>query len=188
MTVWRLNKKKKELFTYLFPSSPAFFSSFIPLLVSSPSSPALPLGLGELLAVWMLALYCEHSLIDSLLPTASQASQHGAPGFLATRSGQHTQEEEKKKKTEEERRLWLNRGTKTESVYKKRLSKFPEASSRIICFSLPLCRSAPRSSHSRRRSMAYSTSLHLSCFKIVLLCLFSAGDDPFTDPQFSCLS
>lgn len=179
-------EKKNDPFTYLFPPSSAAFSPFIPLLASSPSSPALPHGLGELLAVWMLALYCEHSLIDSLLPTASQASQHGVPGCLATLSGQHAQGDKKKRKKSNGDSDWTEEPRRRASI--KRLSKFPEASSRIICFSLPLCRSVPRSSHSQRRSMAYSTSLHLSCFKIVLLCLFSAGDDPFTDSPFSRLS
>lgn len=66
--------------------SPTFlwlFSPFFPFLVSPPSIPPLlhlpSHGLGELLAIWMLAVYCEHSLIASVLPTASRASQHGAP-------------------------------------------------------------------------------------------------------------
>lgn len=43
---------------------------------SPPLTP--PHGLREVLAIWMLLLHCERSLIASALPTASQTSQRGA--------------------------------------------------------------------------------------------------------------
>lgn len=43
-----------------------------------PPAPTPPRGLREVLAIWMLLLYCERSLIACVLPTASQTSQHGA--------------------------------------------------------------------------------------------------------------
>lgn len=78
---WRENNRRhlcvktQNLFNHLF----LLFLPFIPPLLSSPSSLPPSHGLRELLAIWMLALYCEHSLIASVLPTASRASQHGAP-------------------------------------------------------------------------------------------------------------
>lgn len=72
---------------------------------------------------------------------------------------------------------------KTETAFIKGCPSFQRPAV-ISVFSLPrFCRLAPRSSHCQRRSMVYSTRLHSSCFKIVLLCFFSAGEDPFTDPQ-----
>lgn len=67
---WHQCVKAQNLFTHPLLPQP---------LISSPSSPPPSHGLRELLAIWMLALYCEHSLIASVLPTASRASQHGAP-------------------------------------------------------------------------------------------------------------
>lgn len=52
-------------------SSLGLFFAFLPPLPPSR-------GLREVLAIWMLLLYCERSLIASVLPTASPTSQHGA--------------------------------------------------------------------------------------------------------------
>ena len=103
------------------------FFSFFPLLASSPSSPPLSHGLRELLAIWMLALYCEHSLIAPLLPTASQASQHGAWVVCLIC---HTYTE---KRREMDSRIEPGNW---QSEY-KRLWKLLEASSHIICFLSP---------------------------------------------------
>ena len=154
-----------------------FLSFLPPPLVSSPTSPPPSHGLRELLAIWMLALYCEHSLIASALPAASRASQHGAPAVcLICHCSVDIHRETKNKKTAEEewreRRRVRDRERESKraremergSVYKK-LSKLPEASSRIICFlSLSVSLSAPCSSRSQSQSMACSTRLRLVLF------------------------
>lgn len=62
------------------PSQPYIKAQKQPLSASfcfpSPLTPSH--GLREVLAIWMLLLYCERSLIASALPTASPTSQHGA--------------------------------------------------------------------------------------------------------------
>ncbi len=108
-------------------SSPTFPCLFSPFLSSSPSSPPPSHGLGELLAIWMLALHCEHSLIASVLPTASRASQHGAPAVCLIC---HCSVDIHCEKTEEK---WRERLREGGNIY-KRLSKLLEASGRIICF------------------------------------------------------
>lgn len=122
----------------------------------------------------MLALYCGDSLIASVLPTASRASQRGAPAVcLICHCSVDIRCERKKKK---QRR---NGETERERLY-KRTSKLPEGSGCIICF---LSLSASCSSRSQRRSMVYSTRPLSSSLNIVLLCLFPAGDDTFTAPR-----
>lgn len=66
----------------LFTRRPLPFLSFLPPLVSSPSSPPPSHGLRELLAIWMLALYCEHSLIASAAPHSQSGQSAWGPGCL----------------------------------------------------------------------------------------------------------
>lgn len=85
--------------------------------------------------------------------------------------------------TEEKWRKGMSTNTKTAAASIKAVQASRGRQSYYLLSLLPcFCRSAPRSSHSQKRSMVYSTRLHLSCFKIVLFCFFSTGEDPFTDP------
>lgn len=127
-------------FLCLFLSFP-FPSCIIPLFPPPFHS------LGELLAIWILALYCEHSLIASVLPTAGRASQHGALAVcLICHCSVDIHCKRKKKKRngesdwERETHTQKHKERARENIY-KRLSKLPEASRLIICFlslSLPL--------------------------------------------------
>lgn len=161
-------------------SSPMFlclFSpSFLSLLASSPSSPPPSHGLRELLAIWTLALHCEHSLIASVLPTASQASQHGAPAVCLICHCSVVIHCGKKQRRNEER----------ENLYKGCPCFLkPAVASSVFCSSPPQLLVLLTA---RDNQWCTQPDYFLSCFKIVLFCLFSVGDDPFTAPLLLYLS
>lgn len=84
--LWHPCAKAQNLFNLHLPLHFLFFLHHP--LYHPPLFHLLLCGLRELLAIWMLALYCEHSLIASVLLTASRDSQHGAPTvcFICHRS------------------------------------------------------------------------------------------------------
>lgn len=133
------------------PSSafPLFSLSLVPL-VSSPSSlPPSPWPQGTVSYLDAGALLW--ALIASVLPTASRASQHGAPAVcLICHRSVHKHSE----KTGEE---WNERLRKREFI--KGCPSFPKPAvvSSVFCPALSL--SAPCSSHSQRQSMVCSTRL-----------------------------
>lgn len=126
----------------------------------SPSSSPPSHGLRELLAIWMLALYCEHSLIASVLPTVSQASQHGGPAVCLICHCSVVIHCKKKKTVKRMIDRGKEREREGERAFTKRWPMLPQVCSLVVCF-LPLSSSAPCSSHSQRQSMVYSTRLLL---------------------------
>lgn len=167
-------------------SSPMFLCP--PPPIPSPSSSPPSHGLRELLAIWMLALYCEHSLIASALPTVSQASQHGAPAVCLICHCSVVIHCKKKEKNRMKR--MIDRGKEREggreSIYKGAAHASSSLQSHHL-FSAPLLLGSLFFSQPETINGVLN-HYFLSCLKIVLFCLFSVGDAPFTAPLLLYLS